>query len=291
MRYSHVLGAAAVVGLAAVTAQAGMSVSLVPVVKTGAAMAADANLINTRSYDLMVTTTGGTKWASADLQFSLATSGNFAGTTFYNPTGDANIEPTSFGAENLKYDTYVSSPRRSASAAGSPAILGKAQYPVESGVGAAVFPSNAALGTSVDVAWGDTDANAVTSDGTYRVARFTVSGKGGANLSGRIGATNNSIAPVTFSNLYLPILGDMNADRLVDGLDFDAWFFNLSTTNVAGDANLDGIVDGLDFDAWFFNLSNTLPAAGSSLGAVVPEPGTLSVFSAAVLGLGLRRRK
>lgn len=282
MRYSHVLGAA-VVGLAAATANAGMSVSLAPVSTAGSGISGTA-----RSFDLKVTTTAGTKWSSADLQFTLASTGSFAGTSFYNlASGDSNIANLA-GAGSL--DTGVTSPIAGAGVS----MLGKAQYPVESGVGSAVFPSTAAPGTVVDAAWGDTGAAGSIVDGAYTVARFTVVGSGGAYLNGRVGATNNSIAPVTFANLYLPILGDVDGDGVVGTTDIAFVKSHAGTTPPAGtvgDVDFDGIVGTTDIAIVKSRAGTSLPAPGAALGSVVPEPASLSLVGAlGLLALGRKRR-
>jgi len=281
MRYSHVLGAA-VVGLAATAANAGMTVSLVPVSTAGSGISGTV-----RSFDLRVTTDSGTKWSSADLQFTLASTGSFAGTSFYNlASGDSNIA-TLAGAGSL--DTGVAVPAGGNGAA----ILGKAQYPVESGIGSAVFPSTAAPGTAVDAAWGDTGANNFAV-GSATIARFTVVGTGGAYLNGRVGATNNSIAPVTFSNLYLPILGDVDGDGIVGTSDIAFVKSHAGTTPPAGtigDVDFDGIVGTGDIAIVKSRAGTSLPAPGAALGAVVPEPASLSLLGAmGLLALGRKRR-
>ena len=286
MRYSHVLGAAVVSLAAAMTAQAGMSVSLVGVNNTAASFANGE-----RTFDLKVTTTSGTKWSSADLQFNgigLANTGNFAGTAFFNlPSGDADIVNLA-GAGSAAFDTGMTSPLGGAGVS----VLGKAQYPVESGVGAAVFSSTATPTNDIDVAWGDFNANGAV-DGTYTIARFTVVGNGGAYLTGRVGATNNSIAPVDFTNLYMPILGDTNADGIVNAVDFTDVLNNLGNPGGVGDTNYDDTVNAIDFTNVLNNLGNdiaTVPLPGGTLGAVVPEPTSLGFVGVVAMGFLARRR-
>ena len=290
MRYSHVLGT--VVSLAAATAaQAVMSnIRIVPVQSDGSTGA--------RTYDLVVDTSAAGEWVSGELQFSLANAGALSG-SFYNDAratvaGQKSPLDLATAASANKYDTWLTSPERftatgSEVTPGSVEIIGKSQSPVESGTGSAIFPAAASGNSQVDVAWGSVYPAAAA--GSYTIARLAVLGNTGANISGRIGYKNNSSAPITFSNIYLPIAGDLNGDRGVDLSDLDAWITNNGTTNVAGDANLDGAVDLADLDVWITNNGNGLAAAGPALGSVVPEPASLSVLAIAASALVARRRR
>jgi hypothetical protein len=83
--------------------------------------------------------------------------------------------------------------------------------------------------------------------------------------------------------------GDFNLDGVVDDQDRAIWFANAftGTTWQQGDANYDGVVDGRDRDLLFASLglpslAAGLPAAGAT---TVPEPGTLALLAAGLLGL------
>jgi len=143
--------------------------------------------------------------------------------------------------------------------------------------------------TAVDIAWGDTSANQAP-DGTYTIARFTVLGNGGAYLSGRVGAANNSVSPVTFSNVYLPILGDVTGNGIVDFDDFVTVKNNFNGVNGVGDTNGNGITDFDDFVNVKNNFNNNIAAPGAALGSVVPEPASFAAISLAAIA-GLARRK
>ena len=85
--------------------------------------------------------------------------------------------------------------------------------------------------------------------------------------------------------------GDFNLDGVVDGLDrVDLVCERLQgTTWQQGDANYDGVVDGLDRDLWFSHVG--LPpvvrddASPPRASRAVPEPGTLALLAAGLLGL------
>ena len=85
--------------------------------------------------------------------------------------------------------------------------------------------------------------------------------------------------------------GDFNLDGVVDNQDRALWFANAfsGTTWAQGDANYDGVVDGRDRDLLFANLGqpqlSVISPAAPAAPAAVPEPSTLALFAAGLLGL------
>ena len=84
--------------------------------------------------------------------------------------------------------------------------------------------------------------------------------------------------------------GDFNLDGVVDDADRDIWTanFGLGTAWQRGDVNYDGAVNGLDYDLWRQNVGKA-PLGGDVAGSAgvigVPEPGTLALLAAGLLGL------
>ena len=84
------------------------------------------------------------------------------------------------------------------------------------------------------------------------------------------------------------ILGDINGDGQVDGLDLNllgADWQSTSPVTPAADINGDGIVDGLDLNILGGNWQAGVPAPGET----IPEPTTLSLFAFGGAVMVLRR--
>jgi hypothetical protein len=82
--------------------------------------------------------------------------------------------------------------------------------------------------------------------------------------------------------------GDFNLDGVVDAQDAAIWGANVfsGSTWAQGDANGDGVVDGLDRDLMLANANRpALNIAPMSHMTAVPEPTTLGLLAAALLGL------
>jgi glucose/arabinose dehydrogenase len=129
------------------------------------------------------------------------------------------------------------------------------------------------------------------------------------NISGSFDTTNLPELPAVLewrlnyfaNNVYLSVVpavvGDYNADGIVNAGDYVAWRNTSGQTgwNLAADGSgpggvPDGIVDRWDYIYWKSNFGNTLESQGS--GALVPEPSSLPLgIFAAVTCLKMRRKR
>lgn len=193
------------------------SVGANPVVQAGAGVDDPSLLSQYDVFDLQVvvsSATGQDRWASADLRALLG-----LGTFFIPPAGDGNYlaapaTRNATGSRYLQADTMVMSPIANATRGG---ILGKSTFAPASQSGQ-VFPSNGSNfldgndtnGTAfepannmmlVDVAWGDPMAGLqpAGSNGTFTIARLTITKGAQGTFIGRIGSTLAPSQPVTFT--------------------------------------------------------------------------------------------
>lgn len=113
-----------------------------------------------------------------------------------------------------------------------------------------------------------------------------------ANPALRIGyADNSELGAGTFSGqvidgstmiLMMTFAGDSNLDGTVNTIDFNrlAGNFGAANTNWLGsDFNYDHTVDSVDFTLFLTGYGQKLPAPSPELGAIVPEPGAVALFT------------
>lgn len=166
-----------------------------------AVLADDLTLANTpaRTFDLVVTTSPDIKWASCDLQVSLASTDSF-----YVKTGSDMRHPaksTWAASPAAEFSTFLCVPSFEYISQGinphGGCLLGKAQYPLESGTGPAILELN-----KIDAAWG----HLYPQSGTFTIARLTLldSFDGGFEFTGRIGSANNIAGPTNIYANYAP---------------------------------------------------------------------------------------
>ncbi len=104
-----------------------------------------------------------------------------------------------------------------------------------------------------------------------------------------LGWIDNTVSQQVIVMATIP--GDFNLDGIVDSRDRSIWASHVftGTTWAEGDANYDGAVNGLDRDIL---VANNLRSVGNSPFAVpAPEPATISLLAAALLGLLAYARK
>jgi hypothetical protein len=193
-----------------------ISASLVSVPISAAALAADPNLANYKSYDLKVTLTGDERWTVTDMKATL-TKGSFYNVPT-NKNGNNFLQPNIWNVASramLQNDTAVCA----ADNFGQPIILG--QYdPTVSGNG--TFTS-----TETNVSWGSLQDGARA--GTFTVARLTVSKDAVGSITGRDGSTAlpsfqfnnftfgiNNGGPVVYSQIGGRVWNDSNSNGKLD---------------------------------------------------------------------------
>jgi len=312
MRLRHCL-AAAVAGIGFVSAaHATLSVSLVEVPLAPGAKTDDAQLstVNNypRSFQLKATQGAGEHWTFGSINMALV------GGHFYVPTtGDADVSQANawntVGARHLQNDTYVTTPDAFANVGGAQTtVLGKSDYPVNQ-TGTAVMPRAAGGQNTIDITWGDIQANTSTKgDGTYTIASITVMGNGRGTIVGHIGGTQHNFTDTTYGSnvqdgsnpFYIPLPMDFNNDGSSDTQDIPfilqllggQTYTGNNNPLFAGDLNGDNSVDSQDIPSYLSILSGAgaTPAEMASLGALVPEPSTIGILAACGMGMIRRRR-
>jgi len=294
MRWSTGLRSLAVaaVALVASAASATLTVSVVRLPITAQAKAADPNLSNARSYDLRVTQTG-ERWNVTTMQFALGATGNLSGTLYQSPgalvSHGAHVLQPSFN--NTTPQFYDTSWNVSMNDSARTDILGDSDFPA-AGSGTTAVQSS----TNVSVAWGDHNGDTnttATTGGSFSIGHITIKGNTGAYLNGYVAGNVNLNQKQIFTNVYIPILGDINADGVVNQTDLNVVTQNfLSTTAPQADFNDDGVTNQTDLNAITQDfLNNLAPPPGSALGSLVPEPTSMAVLMGASLMLVKRRRQ
>jgi hypothetical protein len=208
------------------SALANVAPSLTPVAIEPAAIVADPNLANFRTYDLQVTVSAGDHWYVTDMQTT--TVGGVVGPvdrgTFYTPAGVFDSDFPQYGvystpalnARNCKFDTWVDLIPDTPDAEGnywsgvnvfSP---GAAAFPQNHGSQHSIMPRSADnpnnesgianAQNQIDIEWADLSARNRTypTPGTYTIARLTVSNDFVGGLAGRVAGD------VGFPNSYVP---------------------------------------------------------------------------------------
>jgi len=295
MRWTHAVAAAvAATGLAGSVAKATLTVSLVPIPIAPAAAAADPalNSSTVRAFDLRVTQTS-ERWNVTTMQMALASTGGLSGSFYQSPapliSHGAHVFQTSFTPNDPQY--YDTSFNVTMNNSARTDILGDSDFPA-AGSGTTALQSSSAL----SVAWGDHNGDTnttATTGGSFSIGRITVKGNTGAFLNGYVAGNVNLNQKQAFANVYIPILGDINGDGVVNQLDLNVVNQNfLSTTAPQADFNDDGVVNQLDLNSVNQNfLNNLAPPPGSALGSVVPEPASISVLGLIMVGAVSRRAR
>jgi autotransporter-associated beta strand protein len=108
-----------------------------------------------------------------------------------------------------------------------------------------------------------------------------------------LGMFDDGVSQVTVA---YTVFGDANLDGKVNALDFNALATNFGNSNVywyQGDFNYDNTVNTSDFMvlAQNFNKLAPAPSAAPVLGALVPEPASLSLVTLAIAATTRRRRQ
>jgi len=273
-------------------AQATLTVSVVKLPISQAAKTADPNLANARSYDLRVTQTG-ERWNVTTMQFALGATGNLSGTLYQSPgsliSHGGHVFQTSFTPNDPQF--YDTSWNVSMNDSARTDILGDSDFPA-AGSGTTAVQSS----TNVSVAWGDHNGDTnttATTGGSFSIGHITVKGNTGAFLNGYVAGNVNLNQKQIFTNVYVPILGDINGDGVVNQLDLNVVNQNfLSSTAPQADFNDDGVVNQLDLNSVNQNFLNNLAAPpGSALGSLVPEPASIALLGLVMVGAVSRRTR
>jgi hypothetical protein len=199
----------------------------VPVTISSAAIAADSQLSNFKSYDLKVTVSSGDNWAGAEMHASLS-SGKFYLASLHDFDTDK-AQPSQYSAHpNLQFDTYITG----ASNNNTKALA------IDN------FSS-----TRIDIVWGQLPAN--SGAGTWTVARLTIQNGSSGSVTGRVTHTANPTENLSI-NSSLPPGGIISTGGTINGKVFndangngalDSGEAGISGRTVWVDADNDKVVD------------------------------------------------
>lgn len=82
--------------------------------------------------------------------------------------------------------------------------------------------------------------------------------------------------------------GDYNDDGMVDAADYTVWrdSYGLTGSALAADGNGDEVVDAADYAVWQNNYTSAATPVSASLSVTAPEPSSVVVLSAYLIGVG-----
>lgn len=104
-------------------------------------------------------------------------------------------------------------------------------------------------GDAFDIAWAvDPQTGLAAGLDRFDFIRITTAVDVAAGLFGEKSTEIDAVSDV--SPAQASCLADVNADGLVNGLDFGAWLSAFNAQDPSADQNLDGMINGLDFGAW-----------------------------------------
>ena len=204
----------------------------------------------------------------------LAISGNVAGSGGLTKSGSNHVDLS--GANTYAGLTTLAGGTLELGPAAQNAVFNLGGADVQSG--RLVFDYNGAASPAATI---EGLLNASYDGGQWDVGLFKNSTAGTSGLT--LGWLDDPLAHTVTVMATYP--GDFNLDGVVNDQDLDIWMSHagMGTTWQTGDVNYDGVINGLDLDLLRANVG--LPQLGGSGAGVVPEPGTLALLAAGLIGL------